>query len=130
MKRLILAALTVALLALPAVAPAPPHDSRTATVDADNNTFTGLISPTHKGKGGELNVSIYAASSWSATVSLQRTFDDGTTYITVKEYTYADATAAHDIAERIVDYEPDSRYRMGVATGDYTSGTIYLRLSK
>lgn len=97
----------------------------TATATAEN-TFTDWISPTNQiprsDKGhGRLNMSI--SGTFVATVTLQRRFADDQTPKAVNTYT---ATAE----QSVVDYEPGVEYRVGVATGGYTSGSVSLRLSK
>ncbi len=60
--------------------------------------------------------------TWSATVTLQRSDDGGTTYDDVESWT------ANVV--RIVD-EPlrgGATYRLGVKSGDFTSGTVQVRL--
>lgn len=67
------------------------------------------------------NVSV--SGTFSATVALQRSFDDGTTWLTVWTTTTA--------AELVVDtVEPGTLWRLGVRTGDYTSGTVAARVSQ
>ena len=70
---------------------------------------------------GQLNVSI--SGTWAGTVTLQRSFNQGTTYHDVETWT-------SNAEEQLWDLEADVYYRIGVATGDYTSGTAVLRLSK
>jgi len=97
--------------------------SVTATITAQN-TFTDWIVPSKQtsfgvNQKGYLNLSIYG--TFTATVTVQRTFDDGTTVLDVAEYTTP--------AERIVeDHEIKAKYRVGVKTGDFTSGTVSVRL--
>lgn len=90
------------------------------------NLYSGWVTPSlQQSKGiegsGFLNLSIYG--TFSATVTVQRTFDGGTTILDVVEYTAA--------AERLIeDHEARIQYRVGVKTGDYTSGTVNVRLAK
>lgn len=90
------------------------------------NTFTDWIAPsTQNALGitamGYLNLSIYG--TWVGTVTVQRTFDDGTTVLDVVTYT--------SNAERLVeDHEHGIKYRVGIKTGDFTSGTANVRLSR
>lgn len=67
------------------------------------------------------NVSV--SGTWSATVLLQRSFDNGSTWKTVASYT--------SNQELLVDtVEEDVQWRAGVATGGFTSGTVVIRLSQ
>lgn len=67
------------------------------------------------------NVSV--SGTFSATVALQRSFDGGSTWLTVWTTTTA--------AELVVDtVEPGTLWRLGVRTGDYTSGTVAARVSQ
>lgn len=97
----------------------------TASITAQN-TGTASISPFGQGipqnnaNFGFLNLSI--SGTWSATVWLQRTFNDGTTWLDVESFTAN--------AERAVeDYEKAAKYRLFVKTGGFTSGTVVCRLS-
>ncbi len=71
--------------------------------------------------GAGFNASI--SGTFVATVTLQRSFDDGTTWVDVKSYTGP--------AEEVGN-EPEASvlYRVGVKTGDFTSGTALVRLSR
>lgn len=70
---------------------------------------------------GPFNLSL--SGTWVATVFIQRSFDDGVTWLDVASYT-----------ANIEDtgYEPEVRalYRAGVKTGGYTSGTVVVRVSQ
>jgi len=108
----------------------------TKTITSDN-TFTDAISPKfsygssssryiptgikRQNDFGSLNLSIYGFGT--ATVTLQIAYDFGTDWLDVKTYT-------SDVVERIWEYEEGVQFRVGVKTGDYTSGTIKVRLSK
>lgn len=82
---------------------------------AAQNTFTSTVKPV----GGYLNLSI--SGTWAGTVTLQRSFDSGSTYVDVATY------AAN--AEKAIEDKEDVIYRVGIKTGEYTSGTAVLRLS-
>ena len=71
-------------------------------------------------RNGYLNISV--SGTFVASVILQRSFDNGTTWKTVETFTGEKESA-------ITDYENDVLYRLGVATGGFTSGTIAVRLS-
>ncbi|MDP7302789.1 MAG: hypothetical protein QGG09_06785 [Pirellulaceae bacterium] len=70
---------------------------------------------------GKLNISL--SGTWSATVTLQRSFDRGTTWLDVQNWT-ANAEAVDEESEENV------LYRIWCKTGDYTSGTAVARLSR
>jgi len=97
----------------------------TATITAAD-TFTDWIAPRQRlafgGPNlGELNLSVWGAS-WSGTVTLQRTFNEGTTILDVEEYTAN--------VERIVqDTEAGVKYRIGVVSTDSIAGTVNVRLA-
>ena len=86
------------------------------------NQFTDSIDT----KSGGLAVSVSGFSdspAFSGTVTLQRSFDNGSTWRDVATYT-ADA-------EKSIDVPVDGIfYRLGVKTGDYTSGTAEVGLYK
>jgi hypothetical protein len=92
----------------------------TATIAAQN-TFTDHIHPADKPERPYLNLSVSGVSD--STVTLQRTFDGGTTWLDVESYT-ADA-------EKVIEgaHEGAEAYRVGVKTGDYGSDTVLVRLS-
>ena len=62
--------------------------------------------------------------TWVATVTLQRSSDEGDNWIDVYQHT---ANAAVSLTEEVSD---DVWYRLGVKTGDYTSGTVKATLGK
>jgi len=67
---------------------------------------------------GPVNVSI--AGTFTATVTLQRSFNGGTTWKDVSTWTAA--------AETSINHPQQLHYRLGVKTGEFTSGTIFLLL--
>lgn len=85
--------------------------------------WTDWISPVSKSKSGSNPVKhghlaySVGGSDWSATVTLQRTFDGGTTPLDVETYTEAGQGIIDDPSD-------DVKYRIGVASGNYSSGTI------
>jgi hypothetical protein len=85
--------------------------------------LTGTFGGTSQSAGIELtgpfNVSI--AGFGTATVNLQRSFDNGTTWMTVETYTAN--------AQRVGD-EPEAGVFYRVDCSAYTSGTIAYRLSQ
>ena len=90
------------------------------------NQFTDPISPFGPGNLGNathlgfLNLSL--SGTWSATVFLQRSFNNGSTWLDVASYTA-------NTEKAIEDYEVGVLYRVGVKTGGFTSGTVVARLS-
>lgn len=71
--------------------------------------------------GGQFNLSL--SGTWVGTVTVQRSFDDGVTWLDVATFSASGEYVGQEI-------EPDVVYRMGVKTGEYTSGTIIGRLSQ
>lgn len=70
---------------------------------------------------GNFNVSI--SGTWSGTVTVQRSFDKGVTWMDVEAFT-ANAEKRGDEGER------DVRYRAGFKSGNYTSGVAAVRISQ
>lgn len=81
------------------------------------NTWTEWVTPT----GPKALLLIRDVSSMSLTVSVQLSGDDGTTAVTS-----ATTYTAEDVIS--LDVKPGVAVRAGVATGDYTSGTVGLRI--
>lgn len=84
----------------------------TANITAQN-TFTDKLQVI-----GHFNLSI--SGTWSATVTVQRSWD-GTVWLDVDTFTSNYEGVGFE-AEEIY-------YRVGVKTGDFTSGTVALRIS-
>lgn len=80
------------------------------------NTFTAWV-PLF----GPFNLSI--SGTWSGTLTLQYSFDGGTTVLDAETHT-ANALKVGDAPEAHVVY------RIGFKTGDFTSGTANVRLSQ
>ncbi len=69
---------------------------------------------------GYFNISIYG--TFSATITVQRSFDDGSTWLDVDDFTAASES---------VGLEAEiAKYRIGVKTGNYTSGTVNVRIGE
>lgn len=83
---------------------------------AGQNLFTDPVKLT-----GFFNISL--SGTWVATVTVQRSFDDGSTWFDVETFK---ANAEE------YGFEPEHGviYRVGVKTGHYTSGTVVTRLSR
>lgn len=76
------------------------------------------------GVGAARDITVVRSGTWSANVTLQRSSDEGTTWADVVTYT-TNATVTYNDA---LDNQ-DLQYRIGVDTGDYTSGTAVLSLT-
>ena len=96
---------------------------QTVTSDISaQNTFTNTINVTGTSTARSFTVS--RTGVWVATVTLQRSFDDGVSWIDVTTYTTnASVTFTDGLDNQII------LYRIGVKTGDYTSGTVSLTLA-
>lgn len=92
----------------------------TKAITAENQ-WTAWIKPSYL--RGYLNISI-SGTSWTAIVTLQRSFDGGSTQHDVPPNWTANTEKS------LVERENAVSYRLGVKTGDYTSGTPNVRLSK
>ena len=88
---------------------------RTRSITAENQ-FTDPAILT-----GYFNVSI--SGTWAATVTVQRSFDLGSTWFDVDKWTA-------NAEEYGLEPEREVQYRAGIKTGDYTSGTAVVRLSQ
>ena len=70
---------------------------------------------------GYFNISI--SGTWTGTVTCQRAFDSGSSWLDV-------ATWTANTEEYGFEPERDVRYRVGVKEGGYVSGTCLARLSQ
>ncbi len=73
------------------------------------------VSATTSRKSGFLNISI--GGTYVATVTLQRSFDSEVTWKDVKTWT-------SNVERALIDKTPNVDYRIGVKTGEFTSGTV------
>jgi len=89
---------------------------QTATISAQNTFCTAL----RLLNGGNFNISI--SGTWAGTVTLQRSFD-GTNWFDVDSWTA-------NIQATAYDPEPGVSYRLGIKTGNYTSGDAAVRVSQ
>lgn len=87
----------------------------TASITAQNTFSDGLYVE------GGFNLSI--SGTFSATVTVQRSFDQGSTWRDVDTFTAPIETFG-------TDPEPVVVYRAGVKTGDFTSGTVDIRIGR
>lgn len=78
----------------------------------DQNTFTDAVRITDHG-------TVRISGTWAATVTLQRSDDEGSTWVDT-----GDTWTANGVYS-FTDYT-DQLYRAGVKTGGFTSGTIAL----
>ena len=81
------------------------------------NTFTNNIEVT--GVGEERRFAITLTGTWSATVTLQRSVGVAGNWVDVNTYTSNVTTTYNDSLDN-----QNVFYRLGVKTGDYTSGTV------
>lgn len=94
----------------------------TASVTAANQ-FTSAIKVT--GTGSQRPFTVIRSGTWSATVTLQRSLaSDAGPWVDVTTYT-TNGTVSYDDALS----NQTAWYRIGVKTGDYTSGTAALELN-
>lgn len=85
------------------------------------NSFTDWIAPrTRTCITGDLNISV--SGTFSGTVTLQRKFGSSGTAVDVEDYTTT-------YEGQLNEFEKEVYYRLGIKTGNYTSGTAVLRLS-
>jgi len=84
-------------------------------VTAENTFSDGLYTE------GAFNLSI--SGTFVATITVQRSFDQGSTWRDVDTFTAPIETYG-------TDPEPVVVYRAGVKTGDFTSGTVNIRIGR
>lgn len=88
---------------------------------AADNDFTTHIRVTGVTEGRRFAITI--TGTFTATVTLQRSFDDGATWQDVSTYTTVTSTTLADGLDNQIVW-----YRIGVKTGNYTSGTAVCTL--
>ncbi len=101
-----------------------PAHSVTQTISSSpgaSGTWTDALSATFENASGFLNIHVYGAT-WSATVTMQKSFDSGSNW-------YAVTTWTANAERSITDLEEAVTYRIGVANGDFSSGSVDVRLS-
>lgn len=91
----------------------------TKSITAEN-IWSGALTPKDGLHGGGLNISI--SGTWVATITLQRSFDLGVTWHEVTTY-------EANMQKALVEPEHGVQYRIGVKTGEFTSGIVEVRLS-
>jgi len=90
--------------------------ARTTSSISAQNTFATAVAI-----AGAFNFSL--SGTWAGTVTLQRSFDAGATWLDVQSYTA-------NIEDRGHEADSGVTYRFGIKTGNYTSGTAVGRISQ
>lgn len=95
-----------------------------ATQDSFNgaNQFSNAIKVT--GVDTSRNITIVRSGTWTATVTLQRSISEPGTWVDVATFTSNGTATYNDGLDNQVIY-----YRIGIKTGNYTSGTAVISLS-
>jgi hypothetical protein len=102
------------------ISPSGQNVSETITAE---DTFSDFIEV--EGVGTGRNVVVEVTGTWAGTVTLQRSYDEGLSW----EYSGARYTANINYVFNDGLDNVSILYRIGVITGDYTSGTITASLS-
>jgi len=92
-------------------------DERTGSLTAEN-TYVGTIITDNL---DELTYTI--TGTWVGTISLQRSYNQGTTWIDVLNYT-------DNVAFQVTNGKDDVYWRIGFKTGNFTSGTAGCTIAK
>ena len=101
----------------------------TATIAA-HNTFTSWISPKAMLNVNDAHVKFLNLSiggTWAGTVTVQRRFSSTDTERDVTDGSFV-STDATVVEKALYDHEQGVEYRIGIKTGDYTSGSCSVRL--
>lgn len=100
----------------------PSGQTVTASISAQD-TFSDTI--TVDGVGTSRQFTITITGTWTATITLQKSFDDGLSWEdTTSVFTTNITTTFNDLLDNV-----EILYRIGIKTGDYTSGTANVTLS-
>lgn len=94
------------------------EDEFTADTIGATQAATGMLGIRIK---SFFNLSI--SGTWVGTLTLQRSFDAGTTFMDVENFTANQENWDQEIESGVL-------YRIGFKTGNYTSGTALVRISK
>jgi len=86
------------------------------------NVFSDYI--VIEGVGATRTFTINITDTWVGTITLQRSFDESVSWNDVTTYTGNTTTTVNDSLDN-----QTVRYRIGIKTGDYTSGTANVSLS-
>ena len=72
------------------------------------------------------HAAFWLSGTWAATVKLQRSADAGQTYQNVTDSVGTELAWTANVTTSIFEpsADPDVRYRFGVPTGSFTSGTV------
>lgn len=89
--------------------------SASANITAQNTFTSGVV------LSGAFSLSI--SGTWAGTVTIQRSFDAGTTWLDVQNYTANFEDTGNEPAVGVL-------YRVGFKTGNYTSGTANVRIGQ
>ncbi len=84
------------------------------------------FSPASQYRRGRFNVSIWG--TFAGTVKLERSFDDGVTWLVCSKPDLSDAAFTTTVTFAVEEPEPDIYYRLTCSA--YTSGTINYRMSR
>ena len=96
-------------------------DVGTFSVSASLSSANSFTEPAEFDQRRPFNVSV--SGTFSATVALQRSFNEGTTW--------HDVWTTTSPSEKLADTsESGVLWRLGVRLGDYTSGTVVARMSQ
>jgi len=98
-----------------------PHIQATISGADQWTTPSYFAAESEKRDAGTINVSI--EGTFIALFTLQRSFDDGVTWYDVEKYDTP-------IEKCIRNLHIGVKWRLGVKTGDFGSGTAYVRLSQ
>lgn len=93
-------------------------------ISGDSTFTTQSFSPPRNPRGsnfGEFSLSI--SGTWTGTVSLQRSFDGGSSWHTVNTFQSNQELYCHESVKGV-------KYRIGIESGNYTNGTATVRLLK
>lgn len=95
----------------------------------DDNQFTTDVSGEVQNADGTRGIRLKSwfnksvSGTWEGTITLQRSFDNGTTWLDVSELEDNVENYDQEIESNVI-------YRIGFKDGDYTSGEANVRLSK
>ena len=71
----------------------------------------------------DFNISLSVQGTFAATVTLQRSFDDGVTWHDVETFT-------EPIEKFVINTDSSHKWRLGIKSGNYTSGEAFCQLSQ
>ncbi len=101
-------------------------------VESGTFTATGQSSALGIAIKGKFNLLMFGAATTVATVSLERSFDEGVTFTTVtdKDGLLIEHVFASDVQLNASFEEPESNVRYRLNCTAFTSGTVTFRLSQ